>query len=423
MDSTILQPTGNYPDDWVRTDCDHFATLQRGKDLTRDHFRTGSVPVAGSNGIIGYHDTANVRAPGITVGRSGSVGKVTFYQQDFWAHNTALFVKDFHGNVPAFVAFFLDFLRLGRFGSGASVPTLDRNVFRTLPIVIPPSCEQRKIAAVLGLVQRAIEQQERLIALTTELKKALIHKVFTEGLRGETQKQTEIGPVPESWEVAPLKTLLSEPLRNGHSAKASGSGEGVRTLTLTAVTRRDFSVQNTKLTVADPHRVRDMWLRTGDILVERANTFEYVGLAALYDGPSDFAIYPDLMIRVRVDENRIRPKFLTDFLITPGCRLYFQKQARSTAGNFPKIDQGTVEQTLISFPSAEEQDNIVSLLMEVDRKENFHYRKHSALTDLFRVLLHQLMTAQIRVENLEISELQQLIDEQDAARSSLDGRS
>ena len=64
--------------------------------------------------------------------------------------------------------------------------------------------EQRKIAAVLGLVQRAIEQQERLIALTTELKKALLHKLFTEGLRGESQKQTEIGPVPESWEVLQL---------------------------------------------------------------------------------------------------------------------------------------------------------------------------------------------------------------------------
>ena len=200
MDSTILQPTGDYPDDWLRTDFDHFATLQRGADLTRDHFRTGSVPVAGSNGIIGYHDAANAKAPGITVGRSGSVGKVTLYRP-FWAHNTALYVKDFHGNAPEFIAFFLDFLRLARFGSGASVPTLDRNVFRTLPIIIPTPCEQRKIAAVLGLVQRAIEQQERLIALTTELKKALMHKLFTEGLRGEPQKQTEIGPVPESWEI------------------------------------------------------------------------------------------------------------------------------------------------------------------------------------------------------------------------------
>ena len=63
---------------------------------------------------------------------------------------------------------------------------------------------------MLGLVQRAIEQQERLIALTTELKKALLHKLFTEGLRGEPQKQTEIGPVPESWEVVELINAVEQ---------------------------------------------------------------------------------------------------------------------------------------------------------------------------------------------------------------------
>ena len=66
---------------------------------------------------------------------------------------------------------------------------------------VPPLPEQRKIAGVLGVVQRAMEQQERLLALTAELKKALLHQLFTAGLRGEPQKQTEIGPVPESWEV------------------------------------------------------------------------------------------------------------------------------------------------------------------------------------------------------------------------------
>ena len=82
---------------------------------------------------------------------------------------------------------------------------------RGLKIYIPfrQQPEQRKIAAVLGLVQRAIEQQERLIALTTELKKALLHKLFTEGLRGEPQKQTEIGPVPESWEMVRLGEICT----------------------------------------------------------------------------------------------------------------------------------------------------------------------------------------------------------------------
>src|SRR5712664_3362019 len=98
MDTSILQPLADYPNSWARMAFDQFATLKRGKDLTRHQFRDGSVPVAGSNGVIGFHDTANVKAPGITVGRSGSVGRVTFFTQDFWAHNTALFVANLYGN-------------------------------------------------------------------------------------------------------------------------------------------------------------------------------------------------------------------------------------------------------------------------------------------------------------------------------------
>ena len=83
---------------------------------------------------------------------------------------------------------------------GGAQPNISQNVIRNFPVRLPPVHEQRKIVAVLGLVQQAIEQQERLITLTTELKKALLQKFFTEGLRGEPQKQTGIGPVPESWE-------------------------------------------------------------------------------------------------------------------------------------------------------------------------------------------------------------------------------
>jgi type I restriction enzyme S subunit len=111
---------------------------------------------------------------------------------------------------PEFVLFWLWYafevgsVYFGR-GNVTTIPNLSQSKLCELPLPLPPIPEQRKIAAVLGLVQRAIEQQERLIALTTELKKALLHKLFTEGLRGEPQKQTEIGRVPESWEVVPLE--------------------------------------------------------------------------------------------------------------------------------------------------------------------------------------------------------------------------
>ena len=383
--------------DWKEMPFGEFATLQRGKDLTKSQFRDGPVPVAGSNGIIGYHDTAIASGPGITVGRSGSAGKVTYYEKDFWPHNTALYVKDFHGNDPLFSRYFFGHLDLSRFKTGASVPTLDRNSFKMLPVVVPPLPEQKKIAHILLTVQRAIEEQERIIQTTTELKKALMHKLFTEGLRNEPQKQTKIGPVPKSWEVVELVTLLREPLRNGHSARATTDEDGIRTLTLTAVTQRDFSIVNTKVTCADPHRVRDMWLRSGDIFIERANTADYVGLAALYEGEEDFAIFPDLLIRVRVDTSRVLPKVLIEWLLAEPCRHYYKKNARSTAGNFPKIDQGTVEKTLIPVPSEDEQAELESTFRALDEKLQRHTGLKSALQDLFRTFLHELMNAKTRV--------------------------
>src|SRR6266540_3625229 len=101
------------PTGWAVLPFDQFALLQRGRDLTRSQFQKGRVPVAGSNGVIGFHDSANVAAPGVTVGRSGSVGKVSIYYEPFWAHNTCLYVRDFHGNDAIFTYYLLQHLDVG----------------------------------------------------------------------------------------------------------------------------------------------------------------------------------------------------------------------------------------------------------------------------------------------------------------------
>ncbi len=133
--------------------------LQRGYDLPSSQMVDGDVLVAGSNGIIGSHNVARGNTPCITVGRSGSVGKVHFYEQPVWVHNTSLYVKDFKGNDPKYLFYFLRNLHLDEiFGNSSSVvPSLDRKVVHAMTISFQDNIDKQKdIAHVLSLLDQKI---------------------------------------------------------------------------------------------------------------------------------------------------------------------------------------------------------------------------------------------------------------------------
>ncbi|MDB6136480.1 MAG: restriction endonuclease [Verrucomicrobiales bacterium] len=166
------------------------------------------------------------------------------------------------------------------------------------------------------------------------------------------------------WKTVELSSLLRSPLRNGHSAKTSDNPNGVRILTLTAVTTGDFSERNTKRTTADPNRVSNLWLEPGDILIERSNTPELVGTTRLYLGPRNFAIYPDLVIRAQLVD-QIVPRFVELVLQSRDLRLYFQRRAKGMSGSMPKIDQETISEALIPVAPLNEQKRIVAKIEEL----------------------------------------------------------
>ncbi|WP_158879989.1 restriction endonuclease subunit S [Streptomyces sp. NRRL F-4428] len=155
--------------------------------------------------------------------------------------------------------------------------------------------------------------------------------------------------------------MLREPLRNGHSARITTEPNGIRTLSLTAVTLNDFSEKYTKVTCADPERVDDLWLKPGDILIQRSNTPDLVGTSALYKGRENWAIYPDLLIRVRLN-SCITPEFAALMLRSRTVRDYFKAHAKGLAGSMPKIDQSTIASVKMLVPPLPEQHRIVETL-------------------------------------------------------------
>lgn len=199
--------------------------LQRGYDLPSSQMIDGNVQVAGSNGIIGSHNVARGNTPCITVGRSGSVGKVHFYEQPVWVHNTSLYVKDFKGNDPKYLFYFLRNLHLDEiFGKSSSVvPSLDRKVVHAMIIPFQDDIDKQKdIAHVLSLLDQKIALNRAINRNLATLAKQLYDYWFVQfdfpNEEGKPYKSsggkmvwndTLKKDIPEGWNVLPLFEAIS----------------------------------------------------------------------------------------------------------------------------------------------------------------------------------------------------------------------
>ena len=165
---------------WKTCKLGEVCVLQRGHDLPRSAMHGGIIPVVGSQGIIGYHDcpTANAPCPGVTLGRSGSLGHPRLWAEPCWIHNTALYVKDFCGNDPRFVCYLLGLINYETFNGGGAVPTLNRNVLHQLSVSLPTLSEQERIAGVLGAYDDLIAVNARRMALLEEAAHRLYRERF-----------------------------------------------------------------------------------------------------------------------------------------------------------------------------------------------------------------------------------------------------
>lgn len=186
-----------------------FITLQRGFDLPSARRKVGNIPVVASTGITGYHNEARVQAPGVVIGRSGSIGGGQYLSEDFWPLNTTLWVKDFKGNNPRFTYYLLKSIDFTRFNAGAGVPTLNRNHIASLQVPAYTINTQVRIASILSAYDDLIENNRRRIQLLEQAAR-LLYKEWFVHLRFPGHEHVKIKDgVPEGWERIPLGDALT----------------------------------------------------------------------------------------------------------------------------------------------------------------------------------------------------------------------
>ncbi len=223
-------------EEWKEYRLGDILNFRRGHDLPRTEMKKGKIPVAGSNGIIGFHNEFTPISPCITIGRSGNVGTPYIYEE-CWAHNTVLYVDDFKGNFPLYLYYLLKTLPLSSFGGGSAVPTLNRNHIHPLVVKHNPNIDvQKRIAFILKSLDDKIELNRRINDNLEQQAQALFKSWFVdfEPFKDGEFVESELGMIPKGWRVGKLgelcqfkrgKNLLSKDAKFGDVPVVAGGLE------------------------------------------------------------------------------------------------------------------------------------------------------------------------------------------------------
>lgn len=307
---------------------------------------------------------------------------------------------------PRFYVYFLQcaFTQLGIFegaGNKTTIPNLSRNRLADLEVPQPAIGEQRAITQALAWVREAMKSHDHSTAIAQELKQTSMREMFTRGLRGEAQKETEIGPVPESWDVATVGSHFNvasggTPSRTNPTYWTNGSIPWVKT---TEVNYGIIEGTEEFITGEGLANSAAKLLPAGTLLMAMYGQGVTRGRVAIL-GIEAACNQACAAIDARDDE--VLPSYLFHFLT------YRYEAIRQMAhgGQQQNLNLEIVRDLPLIFPKdSSDQNEIVEILDAIDRKIDLHKRKRSLLEDLFKALLHKLMTGQIRVADLDLSAL------------------
>lgn len=235
-------------------------------------------------------------------------------------------------------------------------------VLKKMVAPLPPLDEQQRLVAriesLFTKLDAAKEQAQSVLDSHETRKAALLHDAFAGKL---TAKWREERGIPQSWKNGKLLDCLLEKPRNGYSPKAVNYPTKCKSMSLSATTDGIFKKEYCKYIDEEIPDDSYLWLEPGDILIQRSNSLEKVGISAIYTGGTHEYIYPDLMMKLQVN-NQNDPAYINYFLQRAETRAYFLSNATGIAGNMPKINQKTVSNTPVNYPSLTEQQEIVRIL-------------------------------------------------------------
>ena len=322
----------------------------------------------GSAGQNGFHDTAIAKGPGVVLGRSGaSFGQAHYCEKDFWPHNTALYVTDFHGNDPLFAFYFLRSIDFTRHNSGGAQQSLNRNFIYPIQVGVPRPPEQRAIAGALSDVDALLGALDQLIEKKRDIKQATMQQLLT--------GQTRLPGFSGEWEVKQLGeiAMLYQPITIS-ARQFTKSGYPVYGANGVVGFYREFNHDKWQVTVT----CRGSTCGTVNRTVEKS------------------WITGNAMV-VNCDQNKdLNKNFLYYVLLSQDLSVCI------TGTGQPQIVRGPLANVALKIPrDVAEQTAIAEVLSDMDEELAALEQRRDKTHDLKQGMMQELLTGRIRLVNPE----------------------
>jgi len=274
---------------------------------------------------------------------------------------------------------------------------LNAKIVKNLKIPIPPLVEQQSIARILSCVDEAIQKTEEVIERTEMLKRGLMQRLFTRGIEHTRFKQTELGDVPEEWEIVPLNEVVND-IRYGTSVKSNNDTKGLPVLRIPNIIGGKVTLDDLKWVELSKSEIHALLLEEGDLLIVRTNANpDYIGRSAQFKNQEGNWVFASYLIRIRPNRHKIDSDFLNLFLHSDAVRRRFRRIARTSAGNY-NINTQNLRAVKIALPCLDEQQMIAKILSQTDSKIEVEKGELRDLQALKAGLMQVLLTGKVRVK-------------------------
>jgi type I restriction enzyme S subunit len=391
---------GDHPPGWRSCSLKDIAAIQMGETIIAKDLTGDGIPVfSAGRGHEPWGFTSSARKAfrrgTIVVGARGSLGFPRLPNFDvFVSTQTTIAVTPSDAMEPAFFWAALTALDYEKLGAHQAVPMLTIVALESATVPVPPLPEQKKIAAILSSVDEAIQATRAVIGQTRQVKEGLLQNLLTRGLPGHTRfKQTEIGEIPESWDVRPVGEVCS---RVGVGI-ASSATHAYRENGVPLV--RNQNIKYGYLDLSDLLYVDEGYDRANQ--TKRIHTGDVLTIRTGYAGAS--AVVPPMLNNAQSfttlvsspKSNLIRSEFLAAWINGPvGRRLVLAGEAGGAQHN---LNAGELKRLPVPVPPLAEQDGIIRILESLSATEASEQEVLGRLSNAKSGLLHDLLTGRVRV--------------------------